>query len=177
MSQNRKVMIAAVALLSTITMCVALMVIFNHFIHVRGIEEAADRSSGEEVLLVNEPHLIEIGEGVGEIHKEFNTLLGWKRYKHLNAKDAKVLKTQAEPLKDLLNKAEDQSLKADLENALHHLGNANSKEDIQEFLTAHRIMHDLDHYINGASNDGKVWGYTHIGFGEHAPTLAFKNRD
>ncbi|QSS99191.1 hypothetical protein IMZ31_14020 [Pontibacillus sp. ALD_SL1] len=171
MSRILKVSIA-VAVASIMTIGVLFAVVIN-----QGTKDKDSKGEGTlgieagsgKVVIGNEPHLNEINETVGEMHEQFNDALGWKRYLTLDRKSFEELKGQDKHLMSLLEKVENESLKKDLDNALFFLREARFDQEAKYLKTVHRILHDLDYYINDELKNVIIWDYTHVGNGSKVP--------
>lgn len=93
-----------------------------------------------------------------KLHDFYNQLLGWGEadeiyWSELDGEDMR------DHLRDLHTFVEPSKMDNDLKNAEALLELALARDDVMSLRFVHRILHDLDHYINGTEVDG-VWKVT-----------------
>ena len=123
-----------------------------------GLPEDEELHEGEKD---DELTVIVIGDAVNNAHQILNEFVGWGGSKRFNfSSNANKINSLIEYIELGISHAPKKDIETDLHNALKVLETSQQNNDIKGLLIAHRILHDLDGYINKDPLDGKVWGYT-----------------
>ncbi|MBS4204259.1 hypothetical protein [Lederbergia citrea] len=113
-------------------------------------------------------------DAVKDAHEILNGFVGWGGSKNFSfSSNANKFETLYKYIDLAILHAPEKSLETDLENALNALKKAQQHKDVQGLLVAHRILHDLDGYLNKDPLDGKVWGYTETVSGNARKALKY----
>ncbi|MCR2821130.1 hypothetical protein [Lederbergia panacisoli] len=120
----------------------------------------------ENIVLTN--------EAVKETHDTLNGLVGWgKSEKFSFSSNIGKLESLYDDVELMIIYAKKDTVKSDLQNALDAIEKAIKAEDVNGLIVAHRIVHDLDGYLNEDPLDGKVWGYTETVSGNAKKALKY----
>lgn len=156
---------------SILTIGILFAVIITKGTHEAGDEGESVPAGGSDVgnAVEGDTHSDGIGKMIETVHYKFNDALGHGKNENLNQQDFNELKDTVKQLEILLDNAEDELIRKDLENALYYLQAARFERGTKELKIVHRILHDLDYNINGPTSDNKKWGYTYFGNGQSVP--------
>ncbi|MBS4198462.1 hypothetical protein KHA93_02220 [Bacillus sp. FJAT-49732] len=113
-------------------------------------------------------------EAIKETHDRLNSLVGWGKAEKFSFKSNKEkLDSLYNDIELIIIYAKTDTVKSDMQNALDALEKAMKNEDINGLIVVHRIVHDLDGYLNDNPLDGKVWGYTETVSGNAKKALKY----
>lgn len=119
-------------------------------------------------------HLALTNEAIKETHDTINALIGWGKADKFSFKSNQTkLDSLHNDIELIILYAKKDTVKADMENALDALEKAMKSEDVNGLIVVHRIVHDLDGYLNNDPLDGKVWGYTETVSGNAKKALKY----
>ncbi|MDT8858867.1 hypothetical protein N0O92_01405 [Alkalihalobacillus sp. MEB130] len=100
-------------------------------------------------------------EMIASAHDELNRLVGWNRYRGFSWKqNESALTSLVSQLEKMVEMETNDKRRKDAENTIAALNQALDSRDTQGIILAHRIMHDLDYYVNGNDGDGKRYNVT-----------------
>lgn len=113
-------------------------------------------------------------EAIKETHDTLNSLVGWGKAEKFSFKsNKKKLDSLYNDIELIIIYAKTDTVKSDMQNALDALEKAMKNEDNNGLIVVHRIVHDLDGYLNDNPLDGKVWGYTETVSGNAKKALKY----
>jgi len=129
-----------------------------------------DRSEHEDAINYQEGKEAEAKEMIGYLHDTMNEVTGYGNVETLSFdglregmyhNNARFYHGLLELQEDLLDKSRALHDIRNVEN-FYQLGSSKQTEDRMALRYAHRVIHDLDIYVNGAedSEDRKIWGVT-----------------
>ena len=114
-----------------------------------------------DVEVVETENIVLTDEAIKEAHDTLNSLVGWGKSEEFNfSSNKKELESLFADIELIMIYEKKDTVKSDLQNALDAMEKAMKAEDVNGLIVAHRIVHDLDGYLNEDPLDGKVWGYT-----------------
>lgn len=114
------------------------------------------------------------GDAVKKAHEILNEFVGWGGSEKFNFDSTKNrFDTLNKYIQLALDHTSSKTIQSDLQNSLSVLEKAQETKDIDGIIIAHRILHDLDGFINEDPLDGKVWGYTETVTGSAEEVLKY----
>ncbi|KHF39560.1 hypothetical protein [Halalkalibacter okhensis] len=103
----------------------------------------------------------ETGEIIKAVHGELNQLVGWNGYIGFSwGKNENNLNGIIDELQVMLDIETNEALRNDAKRTIEAIERALDANNVEEVRLAHKIMHDLDYYVNGRTGDGKRYGVT-----------------
>ncbi|MCL7746797.1 hypothetical protein [Halalkalibacter alkaliphilus] len=117
----------------------------------------------EETDLSSEAEQSEVasGEIIADVHAELNSLVGWNRYRGFSwGRNEPRLEGIVEDLETMLEIETNDARRKDAQRTIQAIQKALDGSDVEGVRLAHKIMHDLDFYVNGNVGDGKRYGIT-----------------
>jgi aspartate oxidase len=117
----------------------------------------------QEIPKTNEAESEDISTKVSELHKEMNGLVGWLRYRNVRWEDQRKLNGLLSQVDFIKANTKSSELQQDMENMRACIEVAIANEDSEGLIYAHRIIHDLDHFMNNHLADNKVYNVTAYG--------------
>jgi regulatory protein YycI of two-component signal transduction system YycFG len=117
---------------------------------------------GEESDLSNDEETESgAGEIIATVHQELNQLVGWNRYRGFSwGRNEPRLEGIVEDLETMLEIDTNDDRRKDAKRTIQAIQKALDGSDVEGVRLAHKIMHDLDFYVNGNVGDGKRYGIT-----------------
>ncbi|MDE5415430.1 hypothetical protein [Alkalihalobacterium chitinilyticum] len=139
-------------------------------------EEGA--TSGEEVTneesqqIAHEAEMVQLRQVVADSHSTLNVAVGWQGHRNFSwAERTKDLNNLVNTKRPLLEGISDNDIEQDILNVVACIEKAITEQDVEGILLAHRIMHDLDYYLNGNEADGILYHVTHYGTDQNVQEL------
>ncbi|MFN7251915.1 MAG: hypothetical protein ACK4M9_14090 [Anaerobacillus sp.] len=111
----------------------------------------------------NEDESVDVSTKISELHKEMNGLVGWLGYRNVRWENQKKLNGLLSQVELIKANAKNAELQQDMENMRACIEVAIANEDSEGLRYAHRIIHDLDHFMNNNMGDNKVYNVTTYG--------------
>lgn len=105
----------------------------------------------------------ELHNKIFQLHAELNNTVGWRGYLSVNWDDKRRMNYLIEQAILIEKGTNSELLKQDMVNLRACLEVAYETKDAYGLRLAHRIIHDLDYFINGNSTDGIVYNVTSYG--------------
>ncbi|OIJ22349.1 hypothetical protein BKP45_06850 [Anaerobacillus alkalidiazotrophicus] len=105
----------------------------------------------------------ELHNKIFQLHTELNNTVGWRGYLSVNWDDEGRMNYLIEQTFLIEKGTSSEVLKQDMVNMRACLEVAYEKKDVYGLRLAHRIIHDLDYFINNNSTDGIVYNMTSYG--------------
>lgn len=100
---------------------------------------------------------------ISRIHSLLNELVGWNGYRNIRWDDRDMFNDLLDRAKNLKVNIIDNNLREDILNMIACIEIAIENRDADGLLYAHRIIHDLDYYVNGNNSDGNIYNVTTYG--------------
>ncbi|WP_216829298.1 hypothetical protein [Alkalihalobacterium elongatum] len=133
------------------------------------IEDTNKQSNDDSAI---EIEMDRVREVISESHKTLNVAVGWQGYRDFSWENKnKELQFLVDNTKPLLEDIADQHIEQDILNVIACIEKAINDQDVEGIILAHRIMHDLDYYINGNESDGILYHVTHYGTDQNVEEL------
>jgi len=119
-------------------------------------------------------NIVLTNDAIKDMHNTLNNLVGWGGAEKFSFSSNKAkLEALYDDIELIIIYEKTDSIKSDLQNALDALEKAMNEEDINGIIVVHRIVHDLDGYLNKDPLDGKIWGYTETVSGNAKKALKY----
>ncbi|MEB1807941.1 MAG: hypothetical protein LPK26_11745 [Bacillaceae bacterium] len=142
------------------------------------IEAASVDEAGEEVIneenqqIAHEAEMNRLRQVVADSHSTLNVAVGWQGHRNFSwAERTKDLNNLVNTKRPLLEGISDNDIEQDILNVVACIEKAITEQDVEGILLAHRIMHDLDYYLNGNEADGILYHVTHYGTDQNVEEL------
>ncbi|OLO27574.1 hypothetical protein BTR23_19865 [Alkalihalophilus pseudofirmus] len=114
----------------------------------------------------------EVKQVISSSHKTLNVAVGWQGHQNFSwTNRQEELKTLLAKTNSLLENVSESSLEQDIMNVVACIEKAINDQDVEGVILAHRIMHDLDYYLNGNAADGILYFVTHYGNDQNVEEL------
>lgn len=136
------------------------------------VKNEEEKKNEENQEIAHEVELDQLRQVVADSHSTLNVAVGWQGHRNFSWADrTKELKSLVNAKKPLLEGITDNDIEQDILNVVACIEKAIIDQDVEGILLAHRIMHDLDYYINGNEADGILYHVTHYGTDQNVEEL------
>ena len=122
----------------------------------REVQEVEDKTIKEVTRL----HSL---KEVTRLHSLLNQTVGWNGYRNIRWEDDELFTKMLDKVSVLKESTSDESLLVDFRNLLASIEIAIEEKDSKGLIYAHRIIHDLDYFVNGVNTDGVIYNVTNFG--------------
>jgi hypothetical protein len=117
----------------------------------------------QEIPQTKQEESMDVSTKVSELHKEMNRLVGWLGYRNVRWENQEKLNSLISQVDFIKANTKSGELQQDMENMRACIEVAITNEDSEGLRYAHRIIHDLDHFMNNNMGDNKVYNVTTYG--------------
>ncbi|WP_078429071.1 hypothetical protein [Alkalihalobacterium alkalinitrilicum] len=137
---------------------------------IEGVEEVSNEEEKNENIDVSE--IEEVKQVISSSHKTLNVAVGWQGHQNFSwTNRQEELKSLLAKTNSILENVSESSLEQDIMNVVACIEKAINDHDVEGVILAHRIMHDLDYYLNGNAADGILYFITHYGNDQNVEEL------
>ncbi len=158
--------IVAVVLISVV------VTTFNIFVNPEGemvTEEQQVITTSNVVITENDEELqieetTSVKKEISRLHSLLNQTVGWNGYRTFNWESGEdSIATMQQKVDVIKANTEDVNLKQDMAHMMASIMIGVENKDADGLIYAHRIIHDLDYFVNGANSDGVIYNVTNFG--------------